>query len=359
MFTKSLVFLAVASLMVLWFGFQKLSANRFKPETALQPASLPVINVNPQKLDTKSLTEGKTKEAVSELMLIEDSIEQGLGQIANRFSADVKYPDTSYPIFDPSILPKYQPNLGAPVVSQQGEQLITLTTDAFSYAPDANVYVDVQLENIFEGELLLQVTQSNLVIYETVHQIDYSQLLLTIPPIGQQWINQDVLVAVTVNTQENSFVASTPVKIRDLTDTPISLLRFDASFIDGPWLSIPAKVDVKENGFYRLEANLYSDATGLPLIHLTAENELLIGQGDIFLRAHISALRAMGDPGDYLLKDLYLERMPSDPDYETKTGSLAIKQQRVDGFAFDQYRNEEFQDEEVQARLEFLTTPKN
>ena len=359
MLTKSLVVLAVLSLMILWFGYQKLSGYRFKPETVSQPASLPVINGKPLKLNAESLTKEKPKKAVSELMLLEDSIEQGLGQIADRFAADVKYPDTSYPIFDPSTLPKYQSNLGAPVVAQNGEQVIKLTTDGFSYSPEMNVNVDVQLQNIRGGELVLQVTQTSTVIFETVHQIDHEQFLLSVPPLGPHWAGDTVLISVSVNTNGHPLVASTPIKINDLTDSPISLLRFDASFIDGPWLRIPAKVEVKENGFYRLEANLYSDETGLPLVHLSTENELLTGQREVILRAHITALRAMSDPGDYLLKDFYLERMPSDPDYETKTGSLAIKQQRVDGFAFDQYSAEGFQDEEVQARLDFLTTPKN
>ncbi|WP_369600591.1 hypothetical protein AAIA72_12155 [Hahella sp. SMD15-11] len=77
---------------------------------------------------------------------------------------------------------------------------------------------------------------------------------------------------------------------------------------DGPWLHIALNAQVYRPGYYFVSANLYSEQTGEPLVHLESEQRLGAGTREVLLKAHASALRERGDGGPYLLKNIRLIR---------------------------------------------------
>ena len=119
-------------------------------------------------------------------------------------------------------------------------------------------------------------------------------------------------------------------------------------------LQIPVYVTTTQPGYHQLSAILFNAETGEPLVHLNAEKELLVERDMIPLQAHIAALKATGHQGPYLLKNFSLIRQPSEPDFTTRYGKVPSQAVPVDGFAFSEYRDEPYVDQEAQQRLEFL-----
>jgi hypothetical protein len=72
------------------------------------------------------------------------------------------------------------------------------------------------------------------------------------------------------------------------------------------------------------------------------------------LQAHIASLKVAGDPGPYILKDISFTRMPSPPDFSTEYGNAAQDSYSVNGYAFDEYDDVPYVDEEANKRLELL-----
>ena len=95
--------------------------------------------------------------------------------------------------------------------------------------------------------------------------------------------------------------------------------------------------------------------TGKPLVHITAEKELLIENDFILLKSHIVSLKAAGSEGPYILKDFTLIRMPSAPTFMTEYGKVPEEGIAINGFSFSEYRDEPYEDAEAKERLEFLS----
>ena len=179
------------------------------------------------------------------------------------------------------------------------------------------------------------------------------------PALGTAWIDPQLLLVARVTNSTQECTVSTPIERFDASQATAELAALEPSYVQGAWLMIPVRVAITRTGYYRLEANLYAQQDQRPLLHLSAEEEYGPGTQTLFLRAHISALKAMGDEGDYTLSDILLEQMPSAPDFETLTGLTSINSTAVNGYPFADYRDEPYQDEDAQARLEFLQSVAN
>ena len=121
-----------------------------------------------------------------------------------------------------------------------------------------------------------------------------------------------------------------------------------ASEVQGEYLIIPVYVSTEKLGFHRLEANLYDTETNQPLIHLTAEDHLLSSDGQLILKAHISALKVSGSEGPYALKDLMLRRLPAAPEYITEFGQVEKAYFEVDGYRFSEFQDKPYLNEKAQ-----------
>lgn len=117
-------------------------------------------------------------------------------------------------------------------------------------------------------------------------------------------------------------------------------------------MQIPVKLEVKQAGFYRLRANLYTEQRQ-PLALLTATEKLGSGKQQITLRAYKTVLR--NNSGPYILGSFVLEKRPAVPGEQTQYGDSEQAEYQLEPFALSQLSDEPWQpDEQEQQRLQFL-----
>ena len=120
----------------------------------------------------------------------------------------------------------------------------------------------------------------------------------------------------------------------------------------GSDMHIPVQIDVKQSGFYRLRANLYTDQRQ-PLALLTASEKLSKGEAEITLKAFKAVLR--NNSGPYILGTFVLEKRPAVPGELTQYGDSEKAEYKLDYFALSQLTDEPWQpDAEELQRLQFL-----
>lgn len=138
-----------------------------------------------------------------------------------------------------------------------------------------------------------------------------------------------------------------------LFQSSASLKYLGTTYIDGAHLVIPAHFQVTEAGYYRVQANLFSQ-DGEPVSHLNAAFSLSTGNAIGLLKVHAVTLREAGLAGPYVLTDINVMRMPSAPGESTLYGSAQATRYPVAGFPLGSYDDTPYQDPTAQQRLEFL-----
>ncbi len=120
----------------------------------------------------------------------------------------------------------------------------------------------------------------------------------------------------------------------------------------GADLVIPLHISVKQAGFYRLRANLFSQ-TQQPLAQLTATDKLGSGPQQLQLKVHKTVLA--GRAGPYWLKTFVLEKMSASPAEPTRYGKSAEPEYAVEYMSLDALSDEPVEmSAEEQQRLELL-----
>ena len=285
-------------------------------------------------------------------------------QIADTFEEDIQYPVYSKPILNKEELQKYLPKISAasslPVDTKNPDSpRINLKTSKLQYFRGepikAQAYVDgvslpesieVSARLVREGEILVQ-EQGEPVANQTnrfLISIDSNQ-------IPSSLISSELRLIAEFDLDGARYEIGAPVQYLSAT-AEIDYVG-SAQVMDSV-LQIPVYVTTSQPGYHQLSAILFNAQTGEPLVHLNAEKELLVERDFIPLQAHVAALKAAGHEGPYLLKNFSLVRQPSAPDFTTQYGQVPDQPVQVNGFSFNEYRDEPYIDQEAQARLEFL-----
>ena len=137
-------------------------------------------------------------------------------------------------------------------------------------------------------------------------------------------------------------------------DSAARLLGLGEPQVEGADLVIPARFEVAVAGYYRVQANLFTADGNKPVSHLNAEFPLAAGPVVAPLKVHAVTLRAAGEAGPYVLRDIDITRLPDEPGLATGYGSAVAQHFAVRGFPLDAYSNEAWEDPEAKQRLQFL-----
>lgn len=137
-------------------------------------------------------------------------------------------------------------------------------------------------------------------------------------------------------------------------DSAARLLALGEPRVEGADLVIPARFEVAVAGDYRVQANLFTADGKTPVSHLNAEFPLAAGTAMAPLKVHAVTLRAAGEAGPYVLRDVDITRLPDQPGDATGYGSAVAASFPVRGFPLDAYSNEPWDDPEARQRLQFL-----
>jgi hypothetical protein len=287
-----------------------------------------------------------------------------LAQVADSYAEQIKYPSFSMPINNQESLQKYLPNRSFAAerrlnIEDENSPSIHLQTDKRRYFSGEDIHVTVSVTGLtgdpwvkvqtrlVGGELTLVKPDARASGQETS---TYHVSFTGIDELTDSAIEEyRVIAMVTIDGQV--YELGTPVsyvaKVAKVTDVGMSQVR-------GEYLYIPVNVTTNKPGYHKLSANLYSAQSGKPLVHLSAQQELRSKQGQMQLKAHKASLEEGGDSGPYRLKDISFTRMPSSPNFTTEYGSASEDSYAINGYAFDEYDDVPYVDEEAQQRHEFL-----
>ena len=276
--------------------------------------------------------------------------------VVDDFESQIRYPEQSRPITDARSLEKYLPNQASPIHRELAQGSFELTTDRLRFSPTEAITGTLTIpDGLVAPRVSLRLMQNGqeLARQPSIEEPGYTAFSFS--ALSQSWQDHGQLFVVATLTAggQDDVTLSTPV-LPDLRNDEFRMTSARPSFVEGAWLVIPVDLHIKYPGFYRLEGNLYSATTGEALLHLMNERELSSGTDVLPLMAHIRALQQMGDPGDYLLDDLVLERMPAPPDFNVHQGVVPEGPIEVQGYPFRSYLDEDYVDADALARLEFL-----
>ena len=131
-----------------------------------------------------------------------------------------------------------------------------------------------------------------------------------------------------------------------------TIVGISDSQASGSDMQIPVQLEVKQAGFYRLRANLYTEQRQ-PLALLSATAKLGSGQQEITLRAFKTVLR--NNSGPYILGSFVLEKRPAVPGELSRYGDSEKAEYGLERFSLNQLSDEPWQpDEQERQRLQFL-----
>ena len=287
-----------------------------------------------------------------------------LAQVADDYAEQIQYPDTSLPIRNQEALSKYLPNKGfeteRPIdVANESGPSIHLRTNKQQYFNGETIEASVSLSGLTDQHWIMV----------QLRLIGQGQELIRSEPMsGNQQASSYLLrltdvsalpsaepemyrVVANINIDGQSYEIGTPVT---LVPSVSEVTLVDTARISNEYLEIPVHISTTQPGYHELSANLYSQTSEQPLIHLSAQTELLDSDSVMALKAHVAALKVSGDSGPYWLKDIALQRMPSAPQFITEYGHASQQVYEVNGFDLDRYDDTPYVDEEANERLQFL-----
>jgi hypothetical protein len=287
-----------------------------------------------------------------------------LAQVADAYAEQIQYPSFSMPIPNREALQKYLPNrsIGAERrldIEDENSPRIRLQTDKQHYFTGDTIKVTVSLSGltghprvevkarlVTQGQILATADASAADRQAVIYQMSFSHLDSIVDLATDEY-----RVVARVAVDGKVYELGTPVSY---VDSVARVTDVGMAQVSGEYLYIPVNVTTSKPGYHELSANLYAAQSNKPLVHLSVQQELQTSNGLMQLKAHIAALKVGGDPGPYRLQDISLMRMPSPPDFTSEYGKASQDAYPVNGYAFDEYDDLPYVDEEARKRLEFL-----
>jgi len=329
-----------------------------------QPQVTPRINTGAQPL---SISPAVLK---ADEIYIAEGVRQQMADIAAAYEENMRYPSYSTPLQESDwteLHPRAFISKAMPLANDESvsaelvfDRFIVSKNQALHgslrvYAPAAHSDLAERIESarleLANGQSIsfwpAQTEQNSADTQTLVFDIN-------IPQSSLASLNQGEHVFVANLTFSDQEVAKVSAQVK-LVDPVASVNDVGQSYVDGAHLMIPISLEIKESGYYRLQANLLDADTLKPISHLNHEFELDSGSDvNVELKVHASVLRAKGYAGPYVLKDIDLTRAPATPADQTAYGAMPSQAFSVQGFDLDAYSREEYQDPKAKQRLEFL-----
>lgn len=289
------------------------------------------------------------KPTISVTEKIPEPVSESFKLLASAYAAELELPPYSRPLSvdDEHLL---NPNRYIPqTVPLEGgaSASIVLPKYRFSYPEDVPVTLEINGLQVFDvsAKLVAEGTAGN---SDTAEMRGTPQrYTATISP-EEDW-NGAFEVQVSFSANGTTQVLKTGIEYHNPVATIVGVA--DSRGV-GADMQIPVQVDVKQAGFYRLRANLYTEQRQ-PLALLTATEKLGSGKQELTLRAFKAVLR--NNSGPYLLGSFILEKRPAVPGELTRYGDSEQAEYKLEPFSLNQLSDEPWQpDEQELQRLQFL-----
>ena len=297
----------------------------------------------------------------------EQTIREGMRAVAQAYREDMKFPPYSKPLRlnDTALLnPRAYPAVSLPVAGKSG---IEARLELGAYIADIQQPLPVALvvtskQPFSEAQALVSAT---ITVKGSERIVDAMPLSMSFAGSDTQKMVGAVSPGVLVSAGAGEITLVAKMKFRDgsngvalasaKTYEPVAeLLGVESAWVEGPHLMIPMQFSVNKSGFYRVQANLFSEQGRAPVSHLSQVFEFSKESERGVMKAHRVTLEASGSEGPYLLSDVTLTRVPSRPGEPLAYGTAPARAWSVSGHEFDQYSDEPFLDPKAEQRLQFI-----
>ena len=339
---KVVLILSLSALLAgLWLSWPK-QAPVLPPEPAPVAAAAEPVSAT-------SRPEQAAKPTINVTEKIPEPVSESFKLLASAYAAELELPPYSRPL-SPDDEHLLNPNRYIPqTVPLEGgaSASIVLPKYRFSYPETVPVMLEINGLQVFDVSVKL-VAEGAAGSSETAEMRGTPQrYTATIAP-EEDW-NGAFEVQVSFSANGTTQVLKTGIEYHNPVATIVGVA--DSRGV-GTDMQIPVQLEVKQAGFYRLRANLYTEQRQ-PLALLTATEKLGSGKQEITLRAFKAVLR--NNSGPYLIGSFILERRPAVPGELTRYGDSEQAEYALEPFSLNQLSDEPWQpDEQELQRLQFL-----
>lgn len=343
------VVLFCAGLSALLAGWWLISASP-QPLTALapQPAEKSV-EAPPTAAAPAATVETDNQRALTVEETIPLALSESFTLLASAYAAELDMPAYSRPLTadDTSLLNPNQYLVQRVPLQGGASAAIVLEKYRFSYPEPITVTLDVTGLEVNDVAVQLQHEHSGQVTSTERMQGAQQSYSLTLQPEADWNGAFEVQVSFSANGQQQWL--KTGIEYYNPVATIVGIAD---SLGVGSDMQIPVQLEVKQPGYYRLRAVLYTEQLQ-PLALLTATEQLSTGEAELTLRAFKAVLR--NNSGPYVLGSLLLEKRPAVPGELSQYGDSKQPQYPLEAFALSQLSDEPWQpDEQELQRLQFL-----
>lgn len=302
------------------------------------PGSLPAVNKPPVAAPQITVTE-KIPEPVTESFKL----------LASAYAAELNTPAYSRPLsIDDEHLLKPNQYIVQTVPLQGGASAaIVLPKYRFSY-PEA-VPVTLQVSGLQVSDISVRLQHEASGEHSAGKEMQRTSEHYTATLDADESWNGAFEVQVSFSANGQQQVLKTGIEYYNPVATVTGVAE---PFGIGSDMHIPVQIDVRQSGFYRLRANLYTEQRQ-PLALLTTTEKLSEGETEITLKAFKAVLRQHSGP--FIIGTFILEKRPAVPGELTRYGDSEQAQYQIEYFSLDQLTDETWQpDEQERQRLQFL-----
>ena len=283
----------------------------------------------------------------------ENELAQQMSVLASHYEKSIQFPHYSIPI-NAGQTDLLQPLQVLPVVLNLGEGV----ESSASLAPEQYIFMHGEaIKATLASSGPIKPTQVKMEIVENNKKLQSfdvdkkdGKFIGLIKKSDDDW-PVDLHIKASFNFGEHGRLnILSPIKYSPDNGT---IMATGQPYVDGANLSIPVELDINQPGRYRLTANFFSQQKS-PIAHLSAKQNLKKGKNSWVLQVHSEVLRAVDNPGPYLLDTWTLTKLPERPGIRTSYGKSEIEEVQVEGFDLKNYDTTPWSDPQDQARLEFF-----
>lgn len=303
----------------------------------------------PQPMSAEPVATADNAKALTVEEKIPLALSESFTLLASAYAAELAMPPYSRPVtLDDNQLLNPNQYLVQTVPLQGGASAaIVLEKYRFSYPESVTVSLDVSGLAVSDVSVQLQHELSGQVTATEQMQSSQQGYSVTLEP-AEDW-HGAFEVQVSFSANGTTQVLKTGIEYYNPVATIVGIAD---SLGVGSDMQIPVQLEVKQAGYYRLRAVLYTEQLQ-PLALLTATEQLGRGSAKLTLRAFKAVLR--NNSGPYVLGSLLLEKRPAVPGELSQYGDSKQPQYPLEAFALSQLSDEPWQpDEQELQRLQFL-----
>jgi len=358
---------ALPLLLMIWYGSRLGPAPEPDPQDA-PPVAKPTEPPAATLPATSQETSAPPADVASVTTPLPDPMQSQLADIANAYRASMHYPDYSRPLrkSDWNLLnPRVFVPRNTSLASAEGVSA-SIVVDHFvvDAAHDLPVRVlvttsgDSTRATAYVSRVDLQLgkpgkSAGSVVLTDAGQQNNARIFAGSIPAELLQAAGEGEVVLSALLAFSTGITSSVTAMIK-VYSADARLTYLGDAYIDGPHLMIPAHFEVIQEGFYRMQANLFDKSGEQPISHLNATFMLSESSPTGLLKVHATTLRAQQSAGPYELRDFDIRRSASRPGDPPGYGSSDRPSFSVRGFSLDSYSNQPYVDPRARQRLDFL-----